>query len=377
MLHRIQLCPHSEKILKGVLRLQEAILVYACAPASVWPPVVSDFPTVTPSAANWFIGKLTHGAKPTKFGTALAALFQHVQNAPASGPQIVAAFRNDVTFRTAVGDPAFRFQFPNLDSATQTAVKDLMILFYETLAGAKFPTAVHGEPDDFTRDLLLEGFERANPKLKVCPACDGQKPSKKEAKLLADADHYLPKSLYPFLAVHPGNLVPLCLECNQRIKGDTDPVRDHADAPLANVFLPYLVPAAEHLELDLHRDGGKGFAIEFRDKTAPAARRIESLQAIFALDVRWPNRLEEQKAHVVNVIMDTGNARRDRDEVVDVSVLRSLLKTSPQQAERDTGTETFYLLKRSYQDFALGDQNELAALLAQFEGNPARLRPPA
>ncbi|HKP04753.1 MAG TPA: hypothetical protein VJU77_15480 [Chthoniobacterales bacterium] len=369
MLHRIQLCPHCEKILMAVLRLQEAILVYACASASVWLPSVADFPTMAPSAAQWFIGKLQRGAKLTKFGTALKALFDHVRDDPLGGQEIVEAFQNDVKFPSSVDDPVFEFQFAlRLDAATQKVVKELMVLFYETLAGANFPSAVHGEPEDFTRDLLLEGFERANPKLQVCPACDGQKPSKIEAKLLADADHYLPKSLYPFLAVHPGNLVPVCLECNQRIKGDTDPVLDHATTPLANIFLPYVVPASEHLELCIRRDGGKGLAIEFHDRSAPGSRRVESLQAIFALDKRWPGRLDGQKDSVVDALMAAGERRRDAGEEVSEQVLESLLTTSPREAERYTGRSPFFLLKRSYQEFALHDPAEKLGLIAQFEG---------
>lgn len=369
MLHRIQLCQHCEKILMAVLRLQEAILVYAREPASVWPPSIADFPAITPPAAQWFIDKLRRGANLTKFGTALKALCNHVRDDPLVGQEIVEAFRNDVKFPNSVNDPGFEFQFAlRLDAATQKILKELMVLFYETLAGANFPGAVHGEVEDFTRDLLLEGFERANPKLQVCPACDGQKPSKIEAKLLADADHYLPKSLYPFLAVHPGNLVPICLECNQRIKGDTDPVLDHAATPLTNIFLPYVVPAAEHLELRIRRDGSKGLAIEFHDKSAPGSRRVESLQAIFALNERWPGRLDQQKNSVVDALMAAGERRRDAGEEVSEDILERLLTTSPNEAERYTGKSPFFLLRRSYQEFALHDPAEKLGLVAQFEG---------
>jgi len=54
--------------------------------------------------------------------------------------------------------------------------------------------------------------------LKVCPFCDCL-----YHKGTISIEHYLPKSIYPFLAVHPINLIPCCEDCNGT-KRDIDPL---------------------------------------------------------------------------------------------------------------------------------------------------------
>lgn len=58
-----------------------------------------------------------------------------------------------------------------------------------------------------------------------CPFC-GQ-------RIVAQLDHYLPKSAYPVFAVTPANLVPSCADCN-KAKGERRPV-----APSESFLHPY------------------------------------------------------------------------------------------------------------------------------------------
>lgn len=67
--------------------------------------------------------------------------------------------------------------------------------------------------------------------LRICPYCHlhhvnyhGQATGKtKKLELRPPLDHFLPKSIYPYLAVSLHNLVPCCHQCNSSIKGDKDP----------------------------------------------------------------------------------------------------------------------------------------------------------
>lgn len=67
--------------------------------------------------------------------------------------------------------------------------------------------------------------------LRICPYCHlhhvnyhGQKAGDpKKLELRPPLDHFLPKSIYPYLAVSLYNLVPSCHQCNSSIKGDEDP----------------------------------------------------------------------------------------------------------------------------------------------------------
>lgn len=55
---------------------------------------------------------------------------------------------------------------------------------------------------------------KAAPSYGICPLC-GQRP-------VSTLDHYLPKSIFPSLAVTPYNLIPACSDCN-KIKSDDVP----------------------------------------------------------------------------------------------------------------------------------------------------------
>ncbi|MQA54199.1 hypothetical protein [Pseudomonas piscis] len=69
--------------------------------------------------------------------------------------------------------------------------------------------------------------------LRICPYCHlnhvnyhGQATSKatpKKLEMRPPLDHFLPKSIYPYLAVSLHNLVPSCYQCNSSIKGDEVP----------------------------------------------------------------------------------------------------------------------------------------------------------
>ncbi|POA54811.1 hypothetical protein C1889_14850 [Pseudomonas sp. FW507-12TSA] len=72
--------------------------------------------------------------------------------------------------------------------------------------------------------------------LRICPYCHlnhvnyhGQATSKatpKKLEMRPPLDHFLPKSIYPYLAVSLHNLVPSCHQCNSSIKGDEVPGAD-------------------------------------------------------------------------------------------------------------------------------------------------------
>lgn len=73
---------------------------------------------------------------------------------------------------------------------------------------------------------------------KVCPFCgiNGLKPGDDIRR--NDYDHYLPKSLYPFIAVNFNNLVPLCDGCNSDEKKAKD-VLFKPDGSRRRLFYPF------------------------------------------------------------------------------------------------------------------------------------------
>lgn len=186
------------------------------------------------------------------------------------------------------------------DEAVKSA-KSMMIGFYEAILREGVPAALVGELDDFDRQVFLGLFLKAHA-IKACPGCDGQPPSIDlyADKVREDVDHFLPKSKYPILAVHPLNLVPLCKTCNQDYKKEKDALSDEADAPkdvtcLEHMFHPYLRPACDEVYVTVawrSTDSRLTLHIEPRNDTPTAWARVHSLEYILALESRWNGDLD-------------------------------------------------------------------------------------
>src|SRR5262249_18731883 len=119
-----------------------------------------------------------------------------------------------------------------------------MIAFYEDLfARGFYPVAA------IDKNAFRAMFWAINP-LKVCPACDGPR-----IDSLYEIDHFLPKTLYPFLSMHPTNLVPICAKCNSSSeKGRKDPLDHRLQDPLMFTFHPFEKPALKEIKIKVYRD---------------------------------------------------------------------------------------------------------------------------
>lgn len=60
----------------------------------------------------------------------------------------------------------------------------------------------------------------------ICPYCGLNYLDEADVKTRDAYDHYLPKSIYPFLSVDFKNLTPMCYKCNSGNKGNKDPLHD-------------------------------------------------------------------------------------------------------------------------------------------------------
>jgi hypothetical protein len=102
--------------------------------------------------------------------------------------------------------------------------------FYVDLCSpAGLPGGVFSEPgaSSFGRQDLLTAFKSTNRHLHICAVCDetGYYTMPND-RIFAQIDHYLPESMFPHLACHPFNLIPICSYCNAMIKGKAIRFRD-------------------------------------------------------------------------------------------------------------------------------------------------------
>jgi len=200
------------------------------------------------------------------------------------------AVEADLAFDVDFDEPSFEFAFPTLSDATKEAGKGLLTSMYKDVfcrgGGFKVGSTI------ITRSSWEQSFRDANPRIKVCPAClSARLPRPARGRSLVDADHYLPKSKYPALAVHGLNLVLVCKDCNESLKGDLDPLFNDGEINrLGDVWFPYRRAGLGELILEI--------AVDARQQTVnlggtpPALERAQRFDRLFALLERWSETLE-------------------------------------------------------------------------------------
>lgn len=371
MLHRIQL-PDCVPQLEQIRQFQRDVLALACSSETVLPLTQEALQeSLNEDRGNWLWSKLWKRSKEPKesdFHRALIAVIEFVQTKPEIGPIILDAFDHDVTFHTSLDNPDFRFQFNTIDDKGQTDLKSLMVSFYEDLLASGFVEAIHGQREKLNRDRFIESFWNVNRRLEVCPACDRQRSDKVDNKVYDDADHFLPKSKYPFLSLHHENLVPLCIYCNRSFKGDRDPIDDLNDAPLINIFHPYERPALECIDVLVNRNDEGVPQIKFEDQEGTPSRRVESMKRVFRLHDRWPEQLRYQ----IEVLRDeVANAGRRLKQFADLSeeIFQEELTDMLAQRNEKMGRRPGYVLQASYLTFSLENSDEFQGLFREFIGD--------
>lgn len=196
------------------------------------------------------------------------------------------AFCNDIAFDRHIADEAYRLsRLSDLSPEGAEALKNLGTNLYDLVSGG-FPGT---GTELFSSRLLRARFQKENGAFgRVCPVCI------RDVMFVSgegDGDHYFPKASYPALALHEHNLIPTCSDCNQRYKGKKEPVdpRDAGEGELRTVFLPYLRPAQQEVELTVEGD-------RIVMKPGPGAdgwtgRRIENMDRLYQLSERWSDML--------------------------------------------------------------------------------------
>ena len=408
MLHRISPPACSERLRQAV-DLQRQLIEFACAEGTATPLTRTMIMAAFPSYGEWLCARLSRSKQAevltgTTLNTHLTNLINFVQANAASDPQanaelrqaIVDAFPNDRDFDQGFNDEQFSFHFLKLDKKVQNVIKPVMVHFYDPyFAKQSLLPRREGEPE-LNRQTFLDAFDAANPSLKVCPGCDGPRSEKRPpdspcAKPLAndvadaragkgrptdDLDHFLPKSRYPFLAVHPYNLVPLCSFCNSKMKLAKDPIDDPNVQPLLHSFHPYLRAAyPDEIEVIASRDKRMNVIYRLHDRPPrePRSRRVKNLNRVLRLEWRWRDR-EPHKA-ICNNLLETGQTLEryierqqgraltsDERRMALQDAIETLISNRPTGIGRDKDA----VPGLSYLHFINANQTEFARLLDQF-----------
>ena len=93
----------------------------------------------------------------------------------------------------------------------KAGIQEFLTYFYtnfDDLSADFFPTGKpYGRTEFFSSSTRIW--------LNVCAICDEHRPMTiLRGEYYSDIEHYFPKSVYPHLACHPYNLIPICKPCN-------------------------------------------------------------------------------------------------------------------------------------------------------------------
>jgi hypothetical protein len=403
-------------LLERIQQFQRQVLGFACNP-EVTLPLTEEALQVALGDDNgaWFWGQL-HKQKGVSKGEDkplkawLIQLINHIhklENLEVNlGQTILEAFDHDITFHQHIDDDKYLFHYWMLDSTTQSFLQKLMEGFYTELLMTGFPPSIHGQNQRFDRDAFVAAFWQANSELKTCPACDGDKPPTIDTKVYADADHFLPKSKYPFLSLHIANLVPTCVYCNRSFKRDTEPITYIREVDPLGIndglmlcsFFPYLrsaiggvreifdengFPKREEplttpicLEISDRTDAIGMRSVTIIDTEGMPSERVKKLNNVWKLERRWPSMLSDEVDSIVQIIQEDGETKgsegEKRAEIWDDEVLRADFKANIARKLKKrieyVGKRRGYLLLCNYLLYLLFDEDEFENMFAHYKG---------
>lgn len=252
---------------------------------------------------------------------------------------ILAAFDADRDLEQCFASARFAFStIPAHCKAVLALVTEILQNFYGViLADSGAPGDKLGEAFDCNRQAVLRHYLNTQ-KLKVCPGCDGQPPSvDKYAEMIRqDVDHFFAKSRYPFWAIHPLNLTPLCKDCNQTYKGDKDAIADQDQAVAdvlspEHIYHPYLRPAHDEITATVVSNAMTGEPqLKLTTKVADPIHeaRLHSLNYLLNLESRWNGELQEERLEecIIETLLSGTQEERDQGIQLDDDQLRRKLQ---------------------------------------------------
>jgi hypothetical protein len=226
------------------------------------------------------------------------------------------AYINDVKWDRNVDQPAFRFEYPGLPKTVRRPANELLAAFYDKLLESGFTVAApDGSSFLLDRKRLAQGFFARNA-VRSCPACMEVSIERGAhgRSSPSSCDHFLPKSVYGPLAIHPQNLVFVCSDCNERRKGRRDPLtaasgpqaeqeRTSAGA-LKNSYLPYRRAAVGDLKLVFERH-----RVMLTADTDEALVRLEALDRLYDLSGVWSDVLPRAERELFTWLESLPTAR--------------------------------------------------------------------
>lgn len=163
----------------------------------------------------------------TQIDNKLEAIFNaYAALNPAQKQTVKDAYTSNIDIENICSTAVTPVKYSQLPASIRTPIKNL----YDNLWGDnKVLGLVHVVASCGTVKNHFDDFMRVNQK-SVCPFCGINGLLSEYDIGKNDYDHYLKKSVYPFISVHFANIFPMCHDCNSKYKNQKDIPFDDAGA---------------------------------------------------------------------------------------------------------------------------------------------------
>lgn len=243
---------------------------------------------------RWNWKRVYRGGKLTKKqGQHVVSLVEYAKKHRADCRNVLRVIRHDHLFFIKFTDPAFSFKFSTLTEEWRNALTPFLQSFYEILHKPGYSA----EAFEFTQGKLewrsfMNAQYSANPD--VCPYCDGEQGDYTKRIDANDAEHWLPKSKYPHLSIHWANLFRTCMVCNERFKGDDNPIKYQGCGELEKTYHPYQQPASCSAEVSVSQAVSFPRQYTLKVDDHENSERADAMEQVLCLSERWSERINKR-----------------------------------------------------------------------------------
>ncbi len=356
-MHRINL-PECTRHLNWIVQLQSDLLYALCDTAIDAIDITGDWiearrPDIDNEWLERFCGWSKEKSSILDRARAVAAL------SDADKQSVIVRYQANIRYAEAFDDaippPPVTKPLPaGLSKTTALVYRGFFDMFYAPIfykdKGYPIEAAdLNGE--QFNKNNYLKEYHRANPKLKVCPLCDGGMDG-------AELDHWLAKKHLPELNCHPQNLVEICSACNGRTnKGEKLVLDDGVTEPFKQWLHPLLQTATEEFEIDR-----PGYRVKLVSDDANTQTKLDNFGRLINLGSRWSREWNTQIDRVQAKIRHLVRRGHSLDEIS----LRTKVESWRDDAKAEIGLAAYSVLEVHVLSSALEEGSVIFAEFAEY-----------
>jgi hypothetical protein len=333
MIHEVRLPRENRIYLWQIVHLQLDVLscAAALAPGFTEQDLQGALEQKMPLERSNRVAKWVCGHKETREG-----LQTFVADTGAERQTLVESMCDDVLrLFWARRNESLQCCFDGNAQSYQNGAKQFLIAFYEQLSSGVPANLLLHNPckyPKYGREQFFQLCERDNPNQYICAICDEHRPiTVLRGSYLSDIEHYFPKSIYPHLACHPYNLIPICRACNSA-HSDRDPLTPRnggAQRTLDEIFLPYRQESVRLHGL-VKFEWGKllspSLSIEERTSSTTFSSKLTAFAEIYDIPERWQKRIDSIGEQLWRQMSAYIRAEIDKEESLDPFKIKTALE---------------------------------------------------